>query len=225
MLQSEVAKRCLHLRSAWTSHMKGFRRLGIALPALSLAVASSCHHRAAYVEPPPRWHWADVGKSCDQHSPTPSIPAAARDSLGHPFGTPGTQDPWATRAALAPKIPGGWGGLASQRPGPFGIYLVDTTQRSAALAALLAAGVQYISDSTKAVQGRWTYDQLYDWFRYIHSHLYHVGVNMWALDEWRNRIHYGTLDEAAAAELNRQLTALNVPCFLVVVEVIGPIHV
>jgi hypothetical protein len=90
---------------------------------------------------------------------------------------------------------------------------------------LLSAGVRYISDSTRAVQGRWTYDQLYDWFRYIHSHLRHVGVNEWALDEWRNRLYYGTIDEAAAAELSRQLTALNIPCFLVAVEVGGPIYV
>jgi len=200
-------------------------RSAFALPVISLAVASACHHKAPYVEPPPRWRWADLGKSCEPNSPAPSVPAAARDSLGHPFGRPGTQDHWASRAELARTIPGGWGGLASRDRGPFGIYLIDTTKRSAALAALFSAGVQYISDSTTAVQGRWTYEQLYDWFRYIHSHLYHVGVNMWALDEWRNRLYYGTLDEAAALELNRQLAALDVPCFLVVVEVIGPIHV
>jgi hypothetical protein len=138
----------------------------------------------------------------------------------------GRQSGWETRADLAPKIPGGWGGLASlEQGGGVGIYLTDTTQRNAALAALVAAGVQYISNSTKAVKGRWTYEQLYDWFRYINSHLHHVGVNSWALDEWRNRLYYGTLDEAAAAELNRQLTALNVPCFLVAVEVVGPITV
>ena len=200
-------------------------RSAFLLPLIPIAVASACHRKAPYVEPPPRWRWADVGKSCEPTSPTPSVPAAARDSLGHPFGTPGTHDRWANRAKLAPAIPGGWGGLALRDRAPAGIYLIDTTQRGAALSALLSAGVEYISDSTKAVQGRWTYDQLYDWFRYIHSHLYRVGVNMWALDEWRNRLYYGTLDEAAAVELNRQLAALDVPCFLVAVEVTGPIHV
>jgi len=199
------------------------RTAAVVLPIVSLLFAISCHHKPPYVEPPPNWRWANVGKNCTPDSPAPTVPAAARDSLGHLFGHPGTQDKWATRAELAPKIPGGWGGLASLERGPFGIYLIDTTQRSTALAALLSAGVQYISTSTKAVPGRWTYDQLYDWFRYIHSHLYHVGVNMWALDEWRNRLYYGTLDEAAALELDRQLTALNVPCFLVAREVTGPI--
>jgi hypothetical protein len=102
---------------------------------------------------------------------------------------------------------------------------LDTTQRSAALSVLLAAGVKYISADTKAVQGRWTYGQIYDWFRYIHSHLRQVAVNSWALDEWRNRIYYGTVDESAGLELDRQLTALNVPCFLVAREVVGEIHV
>ena len=77
----------------------------------------------------------------------------------------------------------------------------------------------------KPYKARWTYGQIYDWFRYIHSHLHHVAVNTWALDEWRNRIYYGTVDEAAGLELDRQLAALNVPCFLVAREVVGEIHV
>jgi hypothetical protein len=190
-----------------------------------MAIGTSCHHKAPYVEPPPRWYWVDVGKSCGPHSPTPLAPAATAALPGHQFPTLPGHDPWAVRAKLALTIPGGWGGLASTERGPFGIYLIDTTQRRAALAALSAAGVQYISDSTKAVQGRWTYDQLYDWFRYISSQLYRVGVNSWAIDEWRNRIYFGVIDEAAATELSRQLTALNVPCFLVAVEVVGPITV
>lgn len=179
----------------------------------------------AYVEPPPRSRWADVGKTCTRESPATELAAAARDSLGAPFGS-GSHDPWAERAALSRTIPGGWGGLESRQSGhPFGIYLLDTTERTAALSALLAAGVKYISADTKAVQGRWTYGQIYDWFRYIHSHLRHVAVNSWALDEWRNRIYYGTVDEAAGLELDRQLTAMNVPCFLVAREVVGEIHV
>jgi hypothetical protein len=196
-----------------------------AFRAAALVALISCRHKPPYVEPPPRWRWADVGKTCTQESPATELPAAARDSLGAPFGS-GRHDPWAERAALSRTIPGGWGGLESRQPGrPFGIYLLDTTQRSAALSALLAAGVKYISRDTKAVQGRWTYGQIYDWFRYIQSNLRHVAVNSWALDEWRNRIYYGTVDEAAALELDRQLTALNVPCFLVAREVVGEIHV
>jgi len=194
------------------------------LGAAALVVLFSCRHKPIYVEPPPMWRWADVGKPCTKESPATELAAAARDSLGTPFGA-GRHDPWAERAALSRTIPGGWGGLESRQPGPFGIYLLDTTQRSAAISALLAAGVKYVSWDTKAVQGRWTYEQIYDWFRYIHSHLRRVAVNSWALDEWRNRIYYGTVDATAGVELDRQLTALNVPCFLVAREVVGEIHV
>jgi hypothetical protein len=197
--------------------------LANALPAAALLVLSTCRHKPPYVEPPPSWRWADVGKSCTPDAPATELAKPARDSLGTPFGR---ADVWGTRAKIARDIPGGWGGLAirEKRRG-YAIYLIDTTQRSAALAALGAAGVLYISADTEAEQGRWTYVQIYDWFRYIHSHLRHVAVNMWALDEWRNRIYYGTEDEAAGLELDRQLAALNVPCFLVVREVVGQIRV
>jgi hypothetical protein len=208
--------------------MKGFRRSRVALltPAVVLIATSSCHHKPTYVEAPPRWRWANVGKNCTLTAPANELPVAAGDTFLSPFGPPGRGDNWAHRAAISRHIPGGWGGLELRETGrPYGIYLLDTTQRSAALAALLAAGVDYISVNTKVVQGRWTYWQIYDWFRYIHSHLRHVAVNMWTLDEWHNRILYGTVDEAAALELNRQLTALNVPCFLVAREVIGEIRI
>ena len=172
------------------------------------------------------WRWADVGKSCTLDAPATELPKAARDSTGHPFGMAGKPGFWATRATIAAKIPGGWGGLAlrEKKPG-YAIYLRDTAQRSAALAALAAAGVLYVSAATEAEQGRWTYVQIYDWFRYIHSRLRRVAVNMWSLDEYHNRIYYGTEDEAAGLELDRQLAALNVPCFLVVRDVVGQIRI
>ena len=172
------------------------------------------------------WRWADVGRSCTPDAPATELAAAPRDSTGQPFGMAGKSSVWETRAAIAAKIPGGWGGLAArEKKTGFAIYLRDTTERSAALAVLAAAGVPYISAATEAEQGRWTYVEIYDWFRYIHSHLRHVAVNAWALDEWHNRIWYGVEDEAAALELDRQLAALNVPCFLVIREVIGQIRV
>ena len=190
-----------------------------------LAAVVSCHHKPPQVEPPPRWRWANVGK-CTTDAPATDLPLAARDSLGYPFGRFGRGDPWAARAIVSRRVPGGWGGLALRGKGEdYGIYLIDTTQRSAALAALAAAGIRSISPTTVAVQGRWTYAQIYDWFRYIHSHLRGVAVNSWTLDEQRNRIYYGVEDEAAALELDRRLTALKVPCFLVVREVVGLIRV
>jgi hypothetical protein len=202
------------------------RKSLVVLSSASLLAGSACRHKPPYVEPPPNWRWADVGRRCTPDSPATELTAAARDSTGHPFGMARKSSVWETRAAIAAKIPGGWGGLAArEKKTGFAIYLTDTAQRSAALAALAAAGVPYISPVTEAEQARWTYVQLYDWFRYIHTHLRHVAVNSWALDEWRNRIYYGVEDETAALELDRQLAALNVPCFLVIREVVGQIRV
>jgi hypothetical protein len=102
------------------------------------------------------------------------------------------------------------------------MWLVDTTQKEAAVAALRQAGLN--SPPRHVRRARWNYAQIYDWFRYIHSHLRNVGVNLWAIDEFNNRILYGVLDEAAGHELDRQLKTMHIPCFLVAIEVIGPIR-
>lgn len=193
----------------------------------ALAAICACHRKETYVEPPrrPAGSWANVGNECTQNSPVTEIPSSARDSLGDPFGNPGKHnDPWEKRAEISRKIPGGWGGVTRKENG-FGTRLlfVDTTQRVRALEALAAAGSPF-SPNTPLKQGRWTYAQIYDWFRYIHTHLRHVAVTGWALDEANNRIFYMVEDEAAAREFDRQLAGMNVPCFLVAREISGPIR-
>jgi hypothetical protein len=193
--------------------------------ATAFVSVCACHRKEAYVEPPPRWRWANVGKDCAQDAPVTEVPQSARDSLGDPFGNPGKHnDPWEKRADIARKIPGGWGGVTRKENG-FGtrLLLVDTTQRARALEALEAAGSPFSPD-TPVKQGRWTYAQIYDWFRYIHTHLRYVAVTGWSLDEANNRILYHVEDEAAAREFDRQLAGMNVPCFLVVRQVSGPVR-
>lgn len=193
--------------------------------ATALVFICACNRKAPYVEPPPRWRWANVGKECTQNSPVTEIPASARDSLGDPFGNPGKHNnPWEKRAEISRQIPGGWGGVTRKENG-FGTRLlfVDTTQRVRALVALAAAGSPFSPD-TPVSRGRWTYAQIYDWFRYIHTHLRYVAVTGWTLDEANNRIFYMVEDEAAAREFDRQLAGMNVPCFLVVREVSGPVR-
>ena len=171
-------------------------------------------------------HWANVGRECDSTAAATELPATVRDTLANPFDVRGGNGPWTQRAAIARGIPGGWGGLTGRKEGlGFAIYLTDTTQRAAALDALAKAGVPDVSSNTEARPARWTYGQLYDWFGYVHMHLRRVRVTMWSLDESRNRIYYGVETEEAGLELDRQLTALNVPCFLVWREVIGAIQI
>jgi hypothetical protein len=193
--------------------------------ATAFVSVCACHRKEAYVEPPrrPVGSWANVGRVCTKYSPVTEIPSSDRDSLGDPFGETGKHNnPWEKRAEISRKIPGGWGGVTRKENG-FGTRLlfVDTTQRIRAFEALAAAGSPFSPD-TPVKPGRWTYAQIYDWFRYIHTHLRHAAVTMWTLDEANNRILYGVENEAAAREFDRQLAGMNVPCFLVARFVTGP---
>ncbi len=195
--------------------------------ATAFVSVCACHRKKAYVEPPrrPVGSWANVGNECTQNSPVTEIPFSARDSLGDPFGETGKHNnPWEKRAEISRKIPGGWGGVTRKENGfATRLLFVDTTQRVRALEALAAAGSTFSSD-TPVKQGRWTYAQIYDWFRYIHTHLRHVAVTGWTLDEANNRLLYMVEDEAAAREFDRQLAGMNVPCFLVARQVSGPVR-
>jgi hypothetical protein len=197
---------------------KIYSYLRVALP---MAAVVGCVHRnpPTYEQP---GQWANVGRSCNSTVPAREPSAALRDTLDNPFDARGHPGPWTQRAAMARGIPGGWGGVTRRKKGlGFAIYLTDTSKRVAALDALVKAKVPYVSSETEARPARWTYGELYDWFRYVHTHLRRVAVTMWALDEERNRIYYGVETEEAALELDRQLTALNVPCFLIFREVVG----
>jgi len=185
---------------------------------------SGCHHKAPYVEPPPSWRWADVGTVCTVGSPTYSLPETLRDTTVHPFGMAGKNE-WEHRARITQSIPGGFGGIGLRRVDPHTVvYLVDTTQLSAAVPALVGLGLLPPNPRVAAVQGRWTYSQLYDWMRYIHMRIRGVRVTLWTLDDYRNRIYYGVEDEAAATDLGRRLAEMHAPCFLVAVDVTGPVR-
>jgi hypothetical protein len=182
-------------------------------------VASGCHrHHHVYAPASVRWAWVDVEKGCTLDSPTYLPPPAAIDSLNNAGYL--TNSEWSRRAALASRIPGGWGGITSVGDSPpvAAIYLVDTTQSQAALRALVAAGVKYASMNNRVIEGRWTYGQLYEWMRYINSHWRMRDVG-WALDESRNQLYYDDIDSAAMQGFESRLAQLNVPCHLVVTAV------
>jgi hypothetical protein len=152
-------------------------------------------------------------------SPTFDLPAAKRDSIRSIFRSNASM--WYENAEIAKRIPGGWGGYASGKHG-IAIHLVDTTQRKAAIEALKAAGVKYVGDTTEVVQGRWTFVQLAEWHTYVIARLRGVKISMVAVDDYRQRITYGLHDENDSAELDRQISALNVPCYLFGREILGP---
>jgi len=124
-------------------------------------------------------------------------------------------------AEVAREVPGRFGGVLNES-GPV-IYLVDTTRRADAIAALVARGVLPVAKGEKARvrQGRWDFAQLYDWYRYLAVHLPSERVSS-AIDEGQNRIWYGMVDEQQRVRFERALAPLRLPCFLVTLEVTGP---
>ncbi len=153
------------------------------------------------------------------------VPAAVLDSLGLsiPARSVTPDDRW---AALAQEVPGGFAGSILE--GGLVVFLVDTAQRDAALAALAARGALQGRDPkrVRVRQVRWNFAQLYDWYGYLNRQLDfdRDNVAMSDIDEAENRIDYGVMGEGARRALEHRLAALRpaLPCFLVAVEVVGP---
>ena len=197
-----------------------FRFLAFAF----IAAVVGCRHKPPYVEPAPRWRWADVGKVCTPSSPGYPLPDSLRDASANPFGRGSKK--WDDKAKLTQDIPGGFGGIGHREVHPRTIvYLLDTTKLAEAVPVLVLRGLLPPNPVVAAAQGRFTYSQLYDWLRYIHLHILGVAVAGWALDDSRNRIFYMLEDEAAAVNIGHRLAEMNAPCFLVAVEITGRIQV
>src|SRR5438105_8488100 len=132
----------------------------VALALLGLA----CAH------PSPGPRWAPLGRSCPADAPAVELPAAQRDSLGGPVpeSRATIDDRWAEAAR---ELPGGFAGKMLE--GGLVVFLVDTTQRDAALAALAARGGLEGRDPkrVRVRKVRWNFAQLYDWYRYFGVHV------------------------------------------------------
>jgi hypothetical protein len=112
----------------------------------------------------------------------------------------------------------GWGGFFLENGVPT-IYLIDAALKEAAIAVLATEGFP-LSSSARVKQGRWDFAQLYDWYRYLALHISAVdGMSFSDIQEARNRIEYGVIDEPTRVRLEKTLAALEVPCFLVAIEI------
>ena len=176
--------------------------------------------------------WARVGGSCRATSPTrlpPVVPDTSSD-VG--------ASAWAEyNAALAAYVPGGFGGLffeydppfpAMTRPNPEArrvtLLLVDTTKAAAAfteLAPEIAERSPYWDGATRRVaRARWTVPELRAWYWYLSRE---PGVRqaapMMLLDAKQNNLRFGVWNQDQRRELEAQLERLDVPCFLVMIEV------
>ena len=158
--------------------------------------------------------WAYLGRDCANDAPATLLPEAARDSLPPPG-----RNSWAD---LARRAPGGWGGYFLDDGVPT-MYMLDTSQVEAAAAFLRAEGLP-IASSVVARQGRWDFAQLTDWYRYLNRFIWAVdGWSFSDIQEARNRLEYGVIDEVTWARVEQVLADLefDVPCFLVALKVSG----
>jgi hypothetical protein len=133
---------------------------------------------------------------------------------------PGGWDTNAELAALAARIPGGWGGVFLENGRPTHL-LTDLSKRDQALAALRSEG-RAVSPSVVFKQGRWDFGQLYDWYRYLQDEVYAVGgISFSDINERSNRLEYGAVDERTRLRVELTLSRLDLPCFLVAVAIKG----
>jgi hypothetical protein len=102
---------------------------------------------------------------------------------------------------------------------------VDPARREEAIEALRSEGIP-ASTSTVVKQGRWDFAQLYDWYRFLAAGALALeGVTFTDIQESRNRLEIGAVDEEARGRLEQMLSALDLPCFLVATEIRGYVSV
>jgi len=178
---------------------------------------SGCGPTRAGTSSPP--HWASIGKRCSADAPAVSLPDSVRGSLGAPREA--VRDDDARWAQFARRIPGGWGGFLLDRGVPT-IYLVDTARRSEAIAEINRHGLdgRTLGSKVSVRKGRWDFAQLYDWYRFLTPRLATPGIVSTDIDEGANRLLYGVATTQDVQELDRRLTSLDVPCFLVAIQVV-----
>ena len=165
--------------------------------------------------------WADIGRSCTPSSPVRDLDFVQRAAAQAYIGRYGADidDLWADVAARAP---GGFGGKF-RADGRHKVYMQDTTDRAEKFRAM--ASVPELrglpADSTDLVPARWNYAQLFRWYRYLQSGAVAYVDGWWGrdLDEVANRIHFAVRDADARSALEAKLKALDLPCYLVAIEI------
>jgi hypothetical protein len=146
-------------------------------------------------------------------------------------------DEW---ASIARELPGGFAGLffdtspeqgVRHVQGPLVVMLTDTSRHEETLAAIAPRIAAMYGSRNLDVRGalvqraRWDFARLYDWYHYL-SDVAWAGRDISGsdIDEIRNRIAYGAVDEEAKRRVEARLAARGIPCELVVVEVRGRIQ-
>ena len=177
--------------------------------------------------------WARLTHPCPADAPVRFAPPRLPPAPGR-FRTRDDHD-----AELARRVPGGYGGLyveyepPLQRDGAIRtetrrafVFLVDTTQREAALRALSSTAepgqfpLNVVGAQTRPA--RWSFAELYDWYGVLLSAAVRDGVVTTDIDERENRLVFGVEDALGRQRLEQQLARLDLPCFLIGIRVTSP---
>jgi hypothetical protein len=179
-------------------------------------------------EPDKSFRLADIGKACTPESPATVLDGARLDSLSADSrARRGYADEiWVT---LARTVPGGVGGVFVDK-GVGYLWLVDPAKRSEAIAALSAtsfgASLQQANfplQNVVVLKARWDFAQLADWYAYVLPRaVFGVRWSFADIQEARNRLEFGVVDETARVDLERRLQALDLPCNLIAIQIRPP---
>jgi hypothetical protein len=150
-------------------------------------------------------------------------PTLSQGALRRQQARPRTiDDEFAELAAQAP----GFGGLAFDRTGGVSVYLTDVNRAPEAAPAILAFLQRYgkiVSPSALTIQqGRFDFAQLADAYVRVKQVLPTEGITQTDIDDRRNLISIGVLDDAAAAAARSAVTPLRLPDGMLVIERIAP---
>lgn len=200
----------------------------VAVPVLAgvLLLLGGCADSVAPEAEADDLAWVNLGRACSPKAPTYGLPQVKRDSIGPYIGPLYPDAQW---AEIARQVPGGFAGVyyapgTGRPPGPLTVVLVDPSQKAPALEALGRLLDRSLDLSGAEIRkGRWNFAQLFDWQRYLHQHAFlESGLTMADIDEVANRLEYGVEDEAARERLTRRFQQLDLPCFLVAIEIVPP---
>jgi hypothetical protein len=118
-----------------------------------------------------------------------------------------------------------FGGVMTDSTGALTISVTDLSRGEAAAAAVRALLAQR-RQTVNGVRFRrvdYSYQQLRGWYdRFIASSAV-PGITVGGVDESRNRVHIGAIDEDAVSRVKARLTELGVPAEATIVEISSPV--
>src|SRR5687768_2752282 len=208
--------------------------LGVLLHACARApVRDTGEPSRAPVVSPHDSSWARLSHACPADAPIRLAPVRPPPAQGRVHARD------AQTAELSRQAPGGFGGLFIDYDPPSApgaerrldtrhvvVFLVDTTQRDAALRALEtpthADRFPLNVVGARVRPARWSFAELYDWHGVLVNALARDGIVGTGIDVKHNRIHVGVENAAARQRVERQLARLDLPCFLVGVGIDRP---